>query len=163
MARCGPAVFQGRGWGVFSAGGMVSTEERRSAGRFALISQAGAPGIIRAWFRMRDITEFSTVNNIIKTIGLSRGEVWACFSTRAFSFLECSALRKGAVFCATVFLIFLGGRGFWRQYERRFHWDGGRGFRCVLIIARWFKREYFAPCGAARVLRCICAAKCLPA
>ena len=167
MERCGPAVFQGRGWGVFSAGGMVSTEEGRSAGRFALISQAGAPGIIRAWFRLRDITVFSTANNIIKTIGLSRGEVWACFSTRAFSFLECSALRKGSGFqCNRFFDFFGGGGGFGASTRGVFTGIGGmdgRGFRCVLIIARWFKREYFAACGAARVLRCICAAKCLPA
>ena len=60
---------------------------------------------------MRDITEFSTVNNIIKTIGLSRGEVWACFSTRAFSFLECSALRKGSGFLCNGFFDFFGGKG----------------------------------------------------
>lgn len=167
MARRGPAVFQGRGWGVFSAGGMVSTEERRSAGRFALISQAGAPGIIRAWFRLRDITVFSTTNNIIRTIGLSRGEVWTCFSTRAFSFLECSALRKGSGFqCNRFFDFFWGGGGSGASTRGVFTGMGGmdgRGFRCVLIIARWFKREYFAACGAARVLRCICVAKCLPA
>ena len=83
---------------------------------------------------MRDITEFSTVNNIIKTIGLSRGEVWVCFSTRAFSFLECSALRKGSGFqCNRFFDFFWGGRGFWRQYERRFHWDGGDGWAWIPV------------------------------
>lgn len=127
MERCGPAVFQGRGWGVFSAGGMVSTEEGRSAGRFALISQAGAPGIIRAWFRLRDITVFSTTNNIIRTIGLSRGEVWACFSTRAFSFLECSALRKGSGFLCNGFFDFFGGEGVLAPLREAFSlgWGGG--------------------------------------
>ena len=167
MARRGPAVFQGRGWGVLSGGRLGfdrrAPERRPVCADFTSGGAGDYPSLVsfarhnRVFHNQQHYQD----NRIIAWRG-----VGLLFNACLF-ILGVLRTQEGKRFSVQPFFCFFGGGGgFGASTRGVFTGMGGmdgRGFRCVLIIARWFKREYFAACGAARVLRCICAAECLPA